>query len=53
MSLFAVGAELFIIFTSSETFDFDEFFENIAKLAMMEEAEIFDIGHAVSDIATI
>lgn len=33
--------------------DFDDFFENIAKFAMMDEMEIFDIGKTVAQIADV
>ncbi len=47
-----VKFELFIIFMSDDTFDFDEFFENFAEFAVMDKVKVFDIGKAVTQVAS-
>lgn len=44
-------AGAFIIFPGGDVFDFDDFFEHITELSMMDEAEILHIGEVIAEIA--
>ncbi len=42
-----------IVFTRSETFDFDNLLEDFAKFAMMHKTKILDVGERITDVARI
>ncbi len=42
-----------IVFTRSETFDFDNLLEDFAKFAMMHKTKILDVGERITDVADI
>ncbi len=44
-------AGAFIIFPGGDVFDFDDFFEHITELSMMDEAEILHVGEVIAEIA--
>ena len=42
---------MFVVFTSSNTFNAHEAFENVTEVTMMDEAQILHIGEIVAQIA--
>jgi len=43
---------LFVVFAGGDAFDFDESLEDIAEFTVVDEAEVFDIGEIIADVAS-